>query len=395
MELNGDTIKKIRGLILFTVIVAVAGVNYAKVWELLAGIFHMIWPFVLGGAIAFILNVPMRRIETALGGRRGQREGGRLLRPVSLVITILLVAGILFLVIFVVGPQLGRTLLSLQSSVPAFLAGVQQGARRLFANDSQLLPLINRLEIDWQSLFQNMAEFLKVGAGTMLNSTFFVARSIVSGVSTFLIGFIFAMYILLQKETLCRQTRKLLQAYLPEKAVNRAVEVGVLTERIFSSFLTGQCLEAVILGTMFFIALLLLRLPYALLIGVLIAFTALIPIFGAFIGLGVGVFLMLLTNPVDALVFTVVFFILQQIEGNLIYPHVVGGSVGLPSIWVLAAVTIGGSAMGIVGMLIFIPLCSVLYALLREAVNGRLARKRQADAALEETEQEPSAVQKR
>ena len=134
-------------------------------------------------------------------------------------------------------------------------------------------------------------------------------------------------------------------------------------------------MEAVILGTMFFVTLVILRLPYALLIGVLIAFTALIPIFGAFIGLGVGAFLMLMVDPMDALFFTIIFFVLQQIEGNLIYPHVVGNSVGLPSIWVLVAVTVGGNMMGVVGMLIFIPLCSVFYALLRGIVNGRLAAR--------------------
>ena len=209
----------------------------------------------------------------------------------------------------------------------------------------------------------------------MLNTTFSAAVSIVSGVSSFLIGFIFAIYILLQKETLGRQIKKVLEAFLPEPAVGRILDITALTERTFSHFLTGQCAEAVILGTMFFVVLTVIRLPYALLIGVLIAFTALIPIFGAFVGLAVGVFLMLMVNPMDALIFTITFFVLQQIEGNLIYPYVVGNSVGLPSIWVLVAVTVGGSMMGIVGMLIFIPLCSVLYALLRDGVNMRLGKK--------------------
>ena len=240
-----------------------------------------------------------------------------------------------------------------------------------------MLEYLNNVEIDWQQILQDMVAFLKSGAGTMLNTTFSAAISIVSGVSTFLIGFIFAIYILLQKETLGRQVKKLLNAFLPEAVTKRVVEITALTERTFSSFLTGQCVEAVILGTMFFIALSLLRLPYALLIGVLIAFTALIPIFGAFVGLGVGVFLMLMVDPMDALIFTITFFVLQQIEGNLIYPYVVGNSVGLPSIWVLVAVTLGGSMMGIVGMLIFIPLCSVLYALLRDEVNVREIRKRE------------------
>ena len=154
------------------------------------------------------------------------------------------------------------------------------------------------------------------------------------------------------------------------------MRIAALTSRTFSNFFTGQCMEAVILGSMFFIVLVVLRLPYALLIGVLIAFTALIPVFGAFIGWAVGAFLMLIISPMDALLFSVVFFTLQQIEGNMIYPHVVGNSVGLPSIWVLVAVTLGGSMMGVVGMLIFIPLCSVLYTLLRDTVNERLKRRK-------------------
>lgn len=273
--------------------------------------------------------------------------------------------------------------MNLQGSIPVFFAGVRDEAERIFASNPQILEYMNQLEVDWQEVFQNMVAFLKSGAGTMLNTTFSAAVSIVSGVSSFLIGFIFAIYILLQKETLGRQMKKVLAAFLPEPAVGRILDIMALTERTFSNFLTGQCVEAAILGTMFFVALTVIRLPYALLIGVLIAFTALIPIFGAFVGLAVGVFLMLMVNPMDALVFTITFFVLQQIEGNLIYPYVVGNSVGLPSIWVLVAVTVGGSMMGIVGMLIFIPLCSVLYALLRDGVNARLRRKGRGESACE------------
>ncbi|MDY5475595.1 MAG: AI-2E family transporter [Enterocloster clostridioformis] len=380
MELNSDTIKKIRGLIVFTVVVVVAGFNYRRLVDVAAGLMHIAWPFILGAAIAFILNVPMRNIErhlTVFG------ESGRLRRPVSLVVTILLVTGGLFLVIFVVAPQLVKTFLNLQSSIPVFFAGVRDEAERIFASNPQILEYMNQMEVDWQEVFQNMAAFLKSGAGTMLNTTFSAAVSIVSGVSSFLIGFIFAIYILMQKETLGRQMKKVLEAFLPEPAVGRILDITALTERTFSNFLTGQCVEAVILGTMFFVALTVIRLPYALLIGVLIAFTALIPIFGAFVGLAVGVFLMLMVNSMDALVFTITFFVLQQIEGNLIYPYVVGNSVGLPSIWVLVAVTVGGSMMGIVGMLIFIPLCSVLYALLRDGVNARLGRKGRGAAVCE------------
>ena len=370
MELNRDTINKIRGLILFTVITVIVGINYIKVLGLLAAAVNMAAPFILGAAIAFILNVPMRRIESSLS--HVLKKGSRLLRPVSMALSILLVAGVLFLVMFVVAPQLVRTLLGLQSSIPVFF----EAARQLFAENPQILTNMEQIQIDWQQLFNDSLKFLKNGAGSMLDTTFSAAISIVNGMSTFLIGFIFSIYILLQKENLIRQTKKLLAAFLPERTVEGIVRIAALTSRTFSNFFTGQCMEAVILGSMFFIVLVVLRLPYALLIGVLIAFTALIPVFGAFIGWAVGAFLMLIISPMDALLFSVVFFTLQQIEGNMIYPHVVGNSVGLPSIWVLVAVTLGGSMMGVVGMLIFIPLCSVLYTLLRDTVNERLKRRK-------------------
>ena len=374
MELNRDTINKIRGLILFTVITVIVGINYIKVLGLLAAAVNMAAPFILGAAIAFILNVPMRRIESSLS--YVLKKGSRLLRPVSMALSILLVAGVLFLVMFVVAPQLVRTLLGLQSSIPVFFGEVRQWLLQLFAENPQILTNMEQIQIDWQQLFNDSLKFLKNGAGSMLDTTFSAAISIVNGMSTFLIGFIFSIYILLQKENLIRQIKKLLAAFLPERTVEGIVRIAALTSRTFSNFFTGQCMEAVILGSMFFIVLVVLRLPYALLIGVLIAFTALIPVFGAFIGWAVGAFLMLIISPMDALLFSVVFFTLQQIEGNMIYPHVVGNSVGLPSIWVLVAVTLGGSMMGVVGMLIFIPLCSVLYTLLRDTVNERLKRRK-------------------
>lgn len=376
MEFNHQTVKKIRGLIVFTVIVVVAGVNYRRLLDVLAGLVHIAFPFILGAVIAFILNVPMRRIEKCFAG---VKRGKKLHRPVSLLLTILAVLGILFLVVFVVAPELIRTLWGLRRSIPVFFAGVQTEAESLFREYPQLVEYVSSLQVDWDQVLRNIVSFLTTGAGSMLSTTMAAAVSIVNGVSTFLIGFIFSIYILLQKEILARQIRRLLEAYLPEQAVERIVYIAAKSEKTFSSFLTGQCVEAVILGTMFFVSLSLLGLPYELLIGVLIAFTALIPIFGAFIGLGVGAFLMIMVSPMDTLVFVILFFVLQQLEGNLIYPHVVGSSVGLPSIWVLVAVTIGGSMMGIVGMLIFIPLTSVIYALLRESVQARLAEKKRPE----------------
>lgn len=208
-----------------------------------------------------------------------------------------------------------------------------------------------------------------------MNTTMTAVGSIVSGVTTFFIAFSFACYILFQKEKLHVQVRKVFFAFIPKRKAEVILEVCSLTYRTFANFLTGQCLEAVILGSMFVITLSILKMPYALLIGIIISFTALIPIFGAFIGCVLGGLLIFMVSLKQAILFILVFLILQQIEGNLIYPHVVGSSVGLPSIWVLAAVTIGGNLLGIVGMLIFIPLVSVLYTLFREYVYLRLKKQ--------------------
>ena len=301
------------------------------------------------------------------------KKGGA--RIISLIITILLVVGIILLVVFVVFPKLGSTFISLGKSIQEFLINIQIWLEDLFENNKEILKSIENIKIDWHKIFDSVISFFKIGAGSVLGSTVMVAKSIVSGLTTFAIAFVFAIYILLQKEKLTVQFKKVLYAYLKTDFADKVLSVCSLTYKTFSNFLTGQCVEAVILGTMFVIAMSIFRMPYALLVGILISFTALIPIFGAFIGLFVGAFLILVESPVQALFFVILFLVLQQLEGNLIYPKVVGNSVGLPSIWVLAAVSIGGSLMGIVGMLIFIPIVSVIYALFRGHVYDRLDRK--------------------
>lgn len=379
MELNKETLRKLRWLVVFTALVVVAFINYELIFQALGTCWNIVFPFVLGGAMAFVLNVPMHFFEKNLFIQRKYKDkplAAKLARPCSLVITLAVVAGVVFLVIFVVVPELGKTFVSLGKSIQLFLPKVQEWAGKLFQDNPEVIGWIEQLDFNWENIIQTGIGFLKNGAGSMLSSTFVVARTFINGVANFFIGFVFACYILLQKEKLSRQAKKVLHAYLDEKKVAAVLNVCALTNRIFQSFLTGQCLEAVILGSMFFVAMSLLRFPYALLVGILIAFTALIPIFGAFIGCVIGTFLILMVSPVKALLFIVLFLVLQQIEGNLIYPHVVGGSVGLPSIWVLMAVTVGGSLMGVIGMLVFIPLTSVLYTLFRNNVNSRLSRKK-------------------
>lgn len=383
MTLDRDTLKKLRWLIVFALVVCVALWKFNIIIQAVSFLGGIVAPFLLGGAMAFILSVPMNRIEKTLLqlGKKNLPEAVRKkrekrLRPFSMILTLLFVVAILALAVLVIFPELGRTFSSLartiQQNFPIFL-----GKLDVWIHDNpQLAYVIDNtdLNLDWQNLLQKGIDFFQSGAQIVLGSAFQVAHGIFSGLTTFVIGFVFACYILIQKEKLGTQCKKLLYAYLKEHQAKRVLEIAALTHRTFAKFLTGQCLEAVILGTMFFVAMTIFRFPYALLVGVLIAITALIPIFGAFIGCVVAAFLILMVNPIQAIGFVILFLVLQQLEGNFIYPHVVGGSVGLPSIWVLVAVTVGGSLMGIIGMLIFIPLMSVLYTLLREDVYKRLRK---------------------
>ncbi len=382
MELDRKNIRKIRGLIVFTLILLMGLYRLEIALNAIGFILDILFPFILGCAIAFILSVPMERIRKLLfakalaqaTGRRAQRLE-KLANPVSLLVSILLVLALLFVVTAVVLPQLASTVSDLAQALPEKVPLLVAKLNGFLASYSDGLSWLENLQIDWQQLIKGMADFFKTGANTFFDSTIGVAKGILSAFATFFIGFVFACYVLLQKEALGRQMRKLLFAFLPEKNAGQIIEICALTHKIFTSFLTGQCLEAVILGVLFFMAMTIFQFPYALLVGVLIAFTSLIPIFGAFVGCIIGAFLILTVNPTQAVTFVILFLILQQIEGNLIYPKVVGGSVGLPPIWVLVAVTVGGSLFGVAGMLIFIPLVSVLYTLLRETTNYRLREK--------------------
>ena len=377
MDLSKMSIKKIRELIVFTALLVVALWKFDVVLGVLKTIWDIIFPFVLGGAIAFLTNVPMSFLEKKIFEKVKKKNKivRKLKRPISLILTIVLVVGVIALVMFGVIPQLTRTMGNLVTSINDFIPQMQSWIGEFFHNNQEIMNLVDQIEFDPDQAIKWGISLLGNGAGNMMNTTMSAVGSIVSGVATFFIAFSFACYILFQKEKLHVQIRKVFFAFLPRQKADTFLKVCSLTYRTFANFLAGQCLEAVILGSMFVVTLSILKMPYALLIGILIAFTALIPIFGAFIGCAVGSFLIFMVSPQQAILFVIVFLVLQQIEGNLIYPHVVGESVGLPSIWVLAAVTIGGNLMGIVGMLVFIPLLSVIYTIFREFVYMRLKKQ--------------------
>ena len=382
MELNKENMRKIRWLIAFAVLLYLGIQNLAVVLKYVKLLWGLLLPFVLGGAMAFVLNVPMSFIERHLFGKvreknnKAGKAASKLARPVSLVLSIVFVILLILIVVLVVAPELGTTLVSVVKKVEEDIPLAQKWITDTFNGDSEIVKWASAIEIDPQKILDSIVSVLKNGADNLVSSTITVTMGIVSMAVNFAIGFVFACYVLLQKEKLGKQVLKATYAILPVKVVEYQSHVCTLASKIFASFITGQCIEAVILGSMFFVTMIIGRFPYAMLIGVLISFTALIPVFGGIIGCWVGFFLILMVSPLKAFMFLGLFLILQQIEGNLIYPHVVGNSVGLPAIWVLVAVTLGGNLMGIVGMLIFIPLVSVLYALFREWVYARLDKKK-------------------
>ena len=382
MELNKENMKKIRWLITFAVILYVGMQNLDVVLKYVNVLWGLLLPFAIGGALAFVLNVPMAFIERHLFGKAREKEGkagkaaNRLARPVSLILSIVMVVLVVLVVVFVGEPQLRRTLVSVVKKVEEDIPLLQKWLTDTFQSDSEIVKWASTIEIDPQKSIDSIISVLKNGADNLVSSTITVTMGLVSMAVNFAIGFVFACYVLLQKERLGKQVLKAAYAILPVKLVEYLGHVCTLASKVFASFITGQCIEAVILGSMFFVSMTIGRFPYAMLIGVLISFTALIPMFGGIIGCWVGFFLILMVSPLKAFAFLALFVILQQIEGNLIYPHVVGNSVGLPAIWVLVAVTLGGNLMGILGMLIFIPLVSVLYTLFREWVYERLDKKK-------------------
>ncbi len=400
MDLSNLSIKKIRELIVFTALLVVALWKFDVVLGVLKTIGQIIFPFILGGAIVFVINVPMSFLEKKIfeNIKKENKAARKLARPVSLLLTIVLVIGVIALVMIGVIPQLTKTMGSLMINITDFIPQIKIWIRDFFHDNREIMNLVDQVQFNPDQAIRWGISLLGNGAGNMMNTTVSAVGSVVSGLATFFIAFSFACYVLFQKEKLHVQVRKVLFAFLPKQKADAFLKVCSLTYRTFANFLTGQCLEAVILGCMFVVTLSILRMPYALLIGVLIAFTALIPIFGAFIGCAVGSFLIFMVSPKQAIIFIIVFLVLQQIEGNLIYPHVVGESVGLPSIWVLAAVTIGGNLMGIVGMLVFIPLLSVVYTIFRKVVYQRLKKRhiKQVTATdIEEyTEKETASTEK-
>lgn len=337
-----------------------------------AGLVDVLSPFVLGAAIAFIMNVPMRAIERQL--TFVHKDGLR--RTLAIILTfvmiVLVIAGVILLLI----PQITETIQALIPKLMEFFLRVESHLLDFLNENPQLLEWVSNTtglqSFDWSGLIQKAVTMLKNSVSLIATGAFSAVGGVTSALVDIVIGLVFSLYCLARKEILARQGRRILYAFLPEHFCDELIRVMRLTNSTFSNFISGQCLEALILGCLFAVAMAILKLPFIPLISVLIAVTALVPIVGAFVGCILGTFFILVNDPLQALIFVAMFLVLQQIEGNLIYPKVVGTSIGLPGMWVLVAVTIGGDLMGIAGMLIMIPISSVLYTLLREFTIKRV-----------------------
>lgn len=367
--MKDKTRKDIIIIISYIALVIFALVNFSKIFIFLGKVISIFSPFLLGIILAFVLNVLNNFIEKKIFGKiKPSKIWNKIKRPLCITLSLILVFLTIFFVMNLLIPQLKNSASLFTDTLPAYKEDIIGILNKFDVDEST----VNKVGEYLDNFGKVITDYIKGNSKDVITVTTEVATSVVNIISKGIITLVFAIYMIAQKETLSRQINKVMKAYLKPKTINKINTVGTLANKTFSNFVTGQCLEALIFGSLVFVGMLIFRFPYASTIGVLLGFTALIPIFGAFIGTAIGFILIMMVSPVKAILFVVFIIVLQQIEGNLIYPRVVGKSIGLPGMWVLLSVTVGGSIGGILGMLIATPLCSLLYALFTKMVNDRL-----------------------
>lgn len=334
-------------------------------------------PFFIGFAIAFVLNIPYTAILDGLNRMDKNRKLGKLKNPIAIIGAYLLCIGIIFGVFAIIIPELGRSINSLISNSDKYIDNIQGFLLWLSQFDFSWLEELDFNEII-NSLKAEITTFLNKSINalsTVFPQLFSMTASVIGIVANFFIALIVSIYLLVGKDNLCRQVKKLTYAFLPQRWAEECVSVAKLSSQCFSNFVTGQLLEACILGLLCFVGMTIFRFEYAFLISIMVGVSAIIPVVGAFIGTVPGVMLLLFVEPMQAIWFVVFIVVLQQIEGNLIYPKVVGESVGLPALWVLMGIVVGGGLGGVLGMLLGVPVFTVLYKLIGQITQDRLERK--------------------
>ena len=373
MELNKRNFKCILLLVLCAILLYWGLNNLSALSAVVDSFFSLLAPLLLGICVAYVVNLLLKVVERLWDkalAKAPEIWRGKLKRPICLTLTMLLFLGIIFAIIFILIPRLEEAGATLVANVPVYVDQLQSWWNGVIAFAAERGVTLPELSMNADNATKVVTDFLTNNGGNVVNTTLDITTSILGALVNFLLALVFSVYLLAQKEKLLAQSKRLLLAAIPQKAGKRTMHILKITNNAFSSFVTGQVTEAFILGTLCCMGMLILRLPYALPVSVIICFTSLIPIFGAWIGAATGAFLIVFVSPIKALTFLIFLLILQQVEGNLIYPRVVGKSVGLPGLWVLAAVTIGGGAFGVLGMLLGVPVCSVVYALVQDFIRS-------------------------
>lgn len=365
--------KKIVKYFLLVAVLVLLVTRFDSLLEFIGRLCHIAVPLVMGAVMAYILNIIMRNLEKCYFPNSRKTIVKKSRRMVCIFLSLFLIVLIVFLIFRLVIPELVNTITMIGHWVPIELTRLQEFLAENMDQLPEMEEWISSLKFDWEAIGQKLFQYLTSGVGGILDSTITLVGTIGVGVTNFVIGLIFSIYILANKEKLKRQLMKMAKAYCKPSFMEKATGVLKVANQTFSSFIVGQCTEAVILGTLCIIGMKLFRFPYAPMVGTFIGATALIPVVGAYLGGAVGFLMILTVSPVKAVLFVVFLVVLQQLEGNIIYPRVVGSSIGLPGMWVLAAVTIGGGIAGVGGMLLGVPLAATVYKLLRSDVNKRVA----------------------
>ena len=371
----GAETKKYLKIGLIAAVLVVLVQHFAEIFSFFRMLIGAASPLLMGGVMAYILNILLRQVEKWYFPNSKKPLVIKTRRIVCILLSILLLLLAVFLVVWVVVPELVSSIKLIGREIPPVVEKLMDWLVRQSSALPELNQMLSSLEINWPDTLRKVANLITSGAGGVINSVVSVVSTTIGAVTTFVIGLIFALYLLMNKEKLLRQGDKLMRAYLKPKTHQRIVYLLTTANQTFSAFIVGQCTEAVILGALCTVGMLLFRFPYAAMTGAVVGVTALIPIVGAYIGAAVGAFMIFTQDPFQAVLFLIFLVVLQQLEGNLIYPRVVGTSIGLPGIWVLAAVTIGSGIMGIPGMLLGVPTAATLYKLLGTDVNKRLKQK--------------------
>ncbi len=357
-----------------TIFALFLGIHY---WEAVATTVGVVLgaatPIIIGFVMAYIINILMTFYEKFYGKNLKSKVAAKVKTPVCMTLAMLTFVAIVSLIIWLVVPELVSCIQLLIAEIPPAMEALLRSEVFMELAPEDLYEWLN--DVDWKSLMNEAAKWIQTGLGSTVSTVFSVVSSTVSGVVTGFISLIFAIYFLLGKEQLNSQIKRLMKSYLPQGKIDKINYVANVINDSFHRYIVGQCTEAIILGVLCMVGMMIFQFPYAGMIGALIGFTALIPVAGAYIGGVVGFIMIMTESPVKALLFIVFLLVLQQLEGNLIYPRVVGSSLGLPAVWVLAAVTVGGGLLGIIGMLIGVPIAAACYRLLKEDVGRREAKQ--------------------